>query len=166
MGAWAFVLIRNGINTQLVDRGPLLVTAFAVVGLASVGDAIYARLQYRPARPRMPLSDRDHAIAVAEQHVRAARVGEPQLLHAERVSGGKPMSDAIEQRLRSLGATDAQVERMKGMVRNRNERPQWEVSFLLNDPRYTDGVTVASVQLDDTVNADLEVFQFSNSVEF
>jgi len=58
-------------QTQGMEPGlmlPVVITAFAVVGLASVGDAIYAGFRYRPSRPAMPLRDRDHAIAVAEQH--------------------------------------------------------------------------------------------------
>jgi hypothetical protein len=108
----------------------------------------------------MRLSDRDHAIAVAEAHVRAAGVGEPQLLNAEHCSGREPMTDKTEQRLRSLGATDAEVGKMKEIWSNRKAQPRWEVRFLLNDPRYTDGITIAFVKIDDaTGKSELEVFQ-------
>jgi hypothetical protein len=91
------------------------------------------------------LNDREQAIAVAEAHVRAARVGEPQLLNAGHRSGCEAMSDSAEERWRSLGATDEHVAKLKEIWRNRTARPRWEVRFLLHDSRYTDGITIAFV---------------------
>ena len=108
----------------------------------------------------MPLNDRDQAIAVAEAHVRAAGVGEPQLLGAEHVSDREPMRDSAEHRLRALGATDAQLEKMKEIWCNRKARHRWEVRFLLYDSRYTDGITIGFVKIDDaTGEIALDVFQ-------
>jgi hypothetical protein len=105
-------------------------------------------------------SDREQAIAVAEAHVRGARIGEPQLLNAEYRAGDEPMPDSAEQRLRSLGATDAHVEKLKEIWRNRTTRPRWEIRFLLHDQRYADGITIAFVDVDDaTGRVGLRVFE-------
>ena len=100
------------------------------------------------------------AVTIAEAHIRGARVGEPQFLSDRRSSGCEPMSDSAEQKLRSLGASDAIVEKMKEIINKRLEQPRWEVGFLLHDRRYTDGITIATVRIHDaTGHAELKVFE-------
>jgi hypothetical protein len=107
----------------------------------------------------MPLSDRDRAIAVAQARVRDARVGEPQFLGAEHRSDHE-MTGTTERRLRSMGATQEQIQKMRDILRNHPPRPAWEVRFLLHDPRYVDGVTIATVKIDDATSvAELDVFE-------
>ena len=70
------------------------------------------------------------------------------------------MSDSAEQKLRSLGASDSNVEKMKEIISKRPEQPRWEVTFLLHDPRYIDGITIATVRIDDaTGQSELKVFE-------
>src|SRR4051812_31389071 len=107
----------------------------------------------------MRLSDRDQAIAVAEARVRDANVGTPQLLGAEHLASNE-FSKATENRLWSLGATEAQIHKIREIVMSRPPRPAWHVQFLLRDSRYVDGVTVATVKIDDATGApELDVFQ-------
>src|SRR5438270_9176186 len=96
----------------------------------------------------MRLSDHDQAIAVAEARIRDAGVGTPQLLSADHHSSNE-MSEATEERLRSLGGTEQQIQTMKHILKNRPPRPAWHVRFLLRDSKHVDGITVATVRIDD-----------------
>jgi hypothetical protein len=107
----------------------------------------------------MRLIDRDQAVVIAEACIRDAGVGMLQLLGADYHSDHE-MSDATEQRLWSLGGTVKQIEKMKEILKKRPPQPAWHVRFLLRDPRYVDGITVAIVKIDDATGAaDLEVFE-------
>ena len=108
----------------------------------------------------MRQDDRDQAIAVAQACILTAKVGEPKLLYAHHLSGNEPMSDFQERMLRETRAPDAVVEKMNEIWSKRRVQPRWEVSFLLLDPRYVSGVTVAFVTIDDTTDkAEFEVYQ-------
>jgi hypothetical protein len=108
----------------------------------------------------MAADDRDNAIAVAEACVRAAGVGEPKLLTACHRSGREPLHDGTVKRLREVGATEADVEYMQAIRLKLPPRPRWEIQFLLFDPRYVDGITIAFVTIEDaTGKPEFKVFQ-------
>jgi len=108
----------------------------------------------------MEAHDRESAIAVAEACVRAAGVGEPKLLTDYRLTGREPLSDGTVKNMREMGATDADVESMQQIRQKLPPRPRWEIQFLLFDPRYVGGVTVAFVTIEDaTGKPGLKVFE-------
>jgi hypothetical protein len=99
------------------------------------------------------------ASTVAEQYVLAAKIGHPQLLGII-LHTAESRRRAILRQMR-LGSAPRSVRVKLLAYANANPQPsEWEINFLLWDPRYKDGVTVVSVRLDLTTSVlGMEVFR-------
>jgi len=123
------------------------------------GTALTRRADQDTLPHMIPSYDRNEAVATAEAHIRDARVGQAQLLDAKHQSTAEKALSHL-QRLKTLGATDSQIRMMEDHLRRKPSRSAWHVHFLLRDCRYVDGVTTATVTIDDESGAaELSVFE-------
>lgn len=91
---------------------------------------------------------RNEIIAVAEAYIVNANVGRPELMSAEFQTSEEKYASTIR-RLKHLGSPDRIIRGMENHLANKPPKSGWTVNFILYDDRYVDGITIATVKIDE-----------------
>jgi hypothetical protein len=99
----------------------------------------------------LPPATTDQAIiSAAEQFVREAQIGRSQLLFVTPHTPHTRRRAMIRSMKRGLFSRDQRLKLLGAIRSSPPSPPTWSVGFLLYDDRYTHGVTLATVTLDES----------------